>query len=148
MPSTHLSLHYHVVFSTKDRLPIINDRWRHRLHAYMGGAIYKAKGFPQVIGGVTDHVHLLLDLPATRRLADVVCEVKATSSHWVHEEIGLHAFSWQEGYAAFTVSPSHLAKVREYIGQQAEHHRTRTFQEEYVAMLKRNGVAYDEKYLW
>jgi len=90
MPTTHLSLHYHLVFSTKDRVPIMAAEWRERLHAYLGG--------------VGDHVHLLIGLRATACLADVVREVKAVSSRWVHEEIGERAFTWQEGYGAFTVS--------------------------------------------
>jgi len=93
MPSTHLSLHYHVVFGTKDRVPMIKEDWRNRFHTYIGGAIRAAEGCPEMIGGVADHVHLLMGLRATARVADIVCEVKATSSRWVHEEIGLRMFA-------------------------------------------------------
>ncbi len=148
MPSTHLSLHYHRVFSTKNRAQIIADAWRGRLHAYLGGVIRTADGVPEAIGGVADHVHLLIGLRATARLADVVRDVKAVSSRWVHDETGERGFSWQEGYGAFTVSASRLGAVREYIAKQEEHHRIRTFQEEYVSLLKRCGVEYDERYLW
>ena len=148
MPSTHLSLHYHIIFSTKDRAPVIAVAWRERLHAYLGGVVRNAGGVAETIGGVADHVHLLIGLGATYCLADVVRDVKAVSSRWVHEEIGDRAFVWQEGYGAFTVSASQRAAVCEYIAHQDEHHRKRTFQEEYLETLQRCGVAYDEKYLW
>lgn len=148
MSSTHLSLHYHLVFSTKNRIPHIADVWRGRLHAYLGGVVRNVEGVPEAIGGMADHVHLLVGLRATARLADVVRDVKAISSRWVHEEIGNREFSWQEGYGAFTVSTSQRDLVREYIAKQEEHHRKRTFQEEYVELLKRCGVEYDERYLW
>ena len=148
MPSTHLSLHYHVVFSTKDRAPIIVPAWRERLHAYIGGVVRNVEGVPEAIGGVADHVHLLIGLRATGRLADVVRDLKAVSSRWVHDEIGERAFAWQEGYGAFSVSASQREAVREYIARQEEHHRKRTFQEEYIEMLQRSGVEFDDRYLW
>jgi putative transposase len=106
MPSTHLSLHYHIVFGTKNHEPMIQAAWRGKLHAYLGGIIRTADGNPESIGGVSDHVHLLIGLRATHRLADVLRELKAVSSGWVHNEIGLRGFAWQEGYGAFTVSAS------------------------------------------
>jgi len=148
MPSTHLSLHFHVVFSTKNREPRITAEWRSRLHAYLGGATRNSGGIPEAIGGVADHVHLLLGLPATARLADVVRTIKAVSSKWMHEEAGDRLFAWQEGYGSFTVSPSHRETVRGYIARQEEHHRKRTFQEEYLELLQRCGVEFDERYLW
>lgn len=105
-------------------------------------------GVPEAIGGVADHVHLLVGLRATACLADVVRDVKSISSRWVHEETGGREFAWQEGYGAFTVSASQRDTVREYIARQEEHHRMRTFQEEYVELLKRSGVEYDDRYLW
>ena len=148
MPSTHLSLHYHVVFGTKDRVPAISAEWRERLHAYLGGVVRNVEGMPEAIGGVADHVHLLIGLRATSCLSDVVRDVKAVSSRWVHEEIGERRFAWQEGYGAFTVSASQCEPVREYIARQEQHHRKRTFQEEYVELLQRSGVEYDERFLW
>lgn len=106
------------------------------------------EGVPEAIGGVADHVHLLIGLRATACLADVVRDVKAVSSRWVHESKGVSAFAWQEGYGAFTVSPSQREAVREYIAKQDEHHRKRSFQEEYIEFLERSGVEYDEAYLW
>jgi len=148
MPSTHLSLHYHIIFSTKDRAPVIAPAWLERLHAYLGGVVRNVEGVPEAIGGVADHVHLLLGLRATACLADVVRDVKAVSSRWVHEEIGERTFAWQEGYGAFTVSASQLGSVREYIAKQEEHHRKRTFQKEYLELLQRSGVEFDGRYLW
>jgi hypothetical protein len=98
-------------------------------------------------GGVSDHVHLLIGLRATHRLADVLRELKAVSSGWVHDEIGIHRFAWQEGYGTFTVSASQRQAVRQYIEQQPEHHRTRTFREEYLELLRRSGVEFDERYV-
>jgi putative transposase len=146
--STHLSLHYHVVFSTKDRVPLIAAAWRERLHAYLGGVVRNVHGVPEAIGGMADHVHLLIGLRATTCLADVVRDVKAVSSRWVHEETGERYFAWQEGYGAFTVSASQRDAVRAYIARQEAHHQKRTFQEEYIELLKRSGVDYDARFLW
>jgi putative transposase len=148
MPSTHISLRYHLVFSTKDRAPLIAPVWRDRLHAFLGGAVNTLDGVPEAIGGVADHVHLLIGLRATHRLADVLREIKAVSPRWVHDEIGDKTFAWQEGYGAFTVSPPQCEEARHYIARQEEHHRTRTFHEEYLDFLQRAGVEYDERYLW
>jgi putative transposase len=148
MSSTHLSLHYHVVFGTKHQRPLIAAEWRHRLHAYLGGAAKTLEVVPEAIGGVADHVHLLLGMRATHRLADVMRDVKRAASAWVHETIGEKDFEWQDGYGAFTVSVSLLETVRNYIAHQEEHHRKKTFQEEYVELLQRSGVEYDERHLW
>lgn len=148
MPSTHLSLHFHVIFGTKDRVPMIAPEWSERLHAYLGGTVKNAGAIPEAIGGVADHVHLLIGLPATLALAAVVREVKAVSSRWIHEEMKINRFAWQEGYGAFTVSPTHCEAVRKYVAGQEEHHRAKTFQEEYVLFLRKYGVAYDERFLW
>jgi len=147
MSSTHLSLHYHLVFGTKGREPLIAPAWRDRLHAYLGGVIGTMGGVACIVGGVTDHVHLLVGLRATHRLSDVMRELKSVSSTWVHEEIGKPEFAWQEGYGAFTVSASMLEPVRKYIENQQEHHRTRTFCEEYETMLRNSGVVFDMRYL-
>lgn len=148
MPSTHLSLHYHIIFSTKDRHPFIADEWRARLHEYLGGLIRAADGIPEAIGGTNDHVHLMVGLPATIALAPFMQDIKQTSSRWIHETIGVKNLAWQPGYGAFTVSASNRDAVKEYIANQAEHHRTKTFQEEYVMFLQKHCVDYDEKYLW
>lgn len=147
MSSTHLSLHYHIVFGTKNHEPLITLAWRDRLHAYLGGVIRTLNGVPEAIGGAADHVHLLIGLRATHTLADVLREIKSVSSGWVHQEVGVSSFAWQEGYGVFTVSASQLENVRGYIQQQEEHHRTRTFQEEYLALLQRSGIEFDKRYV-
>ena len=148
MPSTHLSLHYHIVFSTKDRHPFIDDTWRSRLHEYLGGLVRNGEGIPEAIGGTDDHVHLLVGLRATHALASFVQDMKQASSRWIHETIGIKNFAWQPGYGAFTVSVSNCETVRDYIAHQKTHHRTRSFREEYVAFLQKHRVEYDDRYLW
>jgi putative transposase len=148
MPSTHISFHFHIVFSTKDRHPFIADAWRSRLHEYLGGLVREANGIPETIGGTADHVHLLAGLRATHAMAPFVQDIKQTSSRWIHETIGIKNFAWQSGYAAFTVSVSNCDTVKKYIDNQPDHHRTKSFQEEYVTLLQKHNVEYDEKYLW
>jgi putative transposase len=118
------------------------------MHEYLGGLIRAADGIPEAIGGTADHVHLLVGLRATHSLATFVQDIKQTSSRWIHETIGVKNFAWQPGYGAFTVSVSNCAAVREYIANQMEHHRAKSFQEEYVSFLQKHHVAYDEKHLW
>src|SRR4051812_15751967 len=146
MSSTYLSLHYHLVFSTKSRQPLIDAAWRARLHEYLGGTIAALGGFSQRVGGVVDHVHLLVGLKATHCLADVLRELKKASSVWVHEQIGERGFAWQEGYAAFTVSATARAAVRQYIAHQEEHHRTRSSRDELLDLLAKAGIEYDPRY--
>jgi len=148
MPSTHLSLHYHLTFSTKNRVPLIAPDWRPRLHAYLGGCVRKVGGIPETVGGVEDHVHLLIGLKATHRLADVLRDIKQQSSEWVHDEIHEPRFGWQEGYGGFTVSVSHRDRLKEYIANQEEHHKTVSFQDEYVRLLEQNGIEFKKEYLW
>ena len=145
--STYLSLHYHIVFGTKNRQPLIAPQWRSRLHEYLGGTIAGLGGFSQGVGGVEDHVHLLVGLKATHTLADLMREVKRMSSMWIHHQIGATTFAWQTGYAAFTVSENNREGIQRYIANQEEHHHTHTFREELVEMLERAGIAYDPKYL-
>lgn len=147
MSSTYLSLHYHLVFGTKNREPLIAPAWRARLHEYLGGAVRGLGGFPQGVGGVADHVHLLVGLKATHCLADVLRELKKASSLWTHGQIGVRSFAWQEGYAAFTVNATSRQAVKEYIANQEEHHRVKSFREELVEMLNKAGVEYDPQYL-
>ncbi len=148
MPHTYTNLWYHLVFGTKDRLPLIEENWRKRLHAYLGGTIRGMGGVASEINGVADHVHLLVSLKPTHELAKVLQELKADSSLWVHKQ-GLSAeFAWQRGYGAFTVSSSQLENVRRYLVNQEEHHRKMTFEEEYKALLKAHGIEFDERYLW
>jgi REP element-mobilizing transposase RayT len=147
MPSTFLSLHYHIVFSTKERIPFISSEWEAHLHKYIGGTIDGLGGFSQGVGGVADHVHLLVGLKATHCLADFMRELKKSTSIWVHQEVGQTSFAWQEGYAAFTVSPTAREGVQRYISNQACHHRRRGFREELIELLDKAGIEYDPQYL-
>ena len=147
MPSTFLSLQYHLVFSTKDRVPLMEASWRARLHDYLGGTVNGLGGMSQGVGGVADHVHLLVGLRATHCLADFMRELKKASSQWVHHEIQQKAFAWQEGYGAFTVSPTARPSVQRYIAHQEEHHRQKTFREELAELLNQAGVSYEDRYL-
>jgi len=146
MGSTYLSLHYHLVCATKNREPIIAPDWRSRLHEYLGGTIKSLGGVPEGVGGVADHVHVLVGLRATHCLADVLRELKKASSAWVHETIGVRTFLWQDGYAAFTVSATARDSVRGYIAHQEEHHAA-TSHDELIELLAKAGIEYDPRYL-
>ena len=145
--STFCSLHYHLVFSTKYRKPWIKDDWIDRLHQYMGGTLKKLDVQPLCIGGVTDHVHLLLGTRTTHRISDIVRELKKSSTQWVHDTISFEPFRWQNGYAVISLSPDALASVTKYINNQAEHHRIKSFNEELREILDSAGIEYDPQYL-
>ncbi len=147
MPSTHTNLHYHIVFSTKERLPLIKEEWRERLHAYLGGIVKNLEGVPLAIDGINNHVHLLVGLKSSHRLDYFVRDLKADSSAFVHKVLK-EKFEWQKGYGAFTVSPLGVENVRQYVLNQEIHHRQKTFENEYVELLEKSNTPYDEKYLW
>jgi len=148
MASTHTALYYHLVFSTKNREAWFKEPFTEKLHTYLGGAVRGLDGVAISVGGVADHVHLLVGLKPTHTLSNFMRKLKACSSKWITEQLRMKAFAWQEGYGAFTVSPLDLEKVRHYVNNQEEHHRKMTFKEEYVAMLERGMVEYDGRYLW
>ena len=149
MGSTLTNLIIHVVFSTKNRDPVIDSRWEGELHAYLGGIVKNEGGIPLTVGGIEDHVHLVVKLKPTHALSDVLQKVKGGSSKWVNDRRFLTCrFSWQEGYAAFSVSESLVHKVVEYVKNQRSHHENQTFQDEYRSLLKLHGVPFDERYLW
>ncbi|MBN1511349.1 MAG: IS200/IS605 family transposase [Phycisphaerae bacterium] len=149
MGQTLTCLHYHIVFSTKNRLPQITDELRQRLYDYMGGIVKGERGLLFEAGGTQDHVHLLVSLPAQLSVADFLRLVKTNSSKWVHETFAHHrAFAWQSGYGAFSVSRSNDDSVRRYIEAQPEHHRRTTFQEEFLEFLRRHEIPFDERYIW
>lgn len=127
---------------------MISKEWRERLHAYLGGIVKGLEGVPLAVGGVEDHVHLLVGLKPVHRLDYFLRDLKGDSSEWVHKEIGKKLFVWQKGYGGFTVSPTNIESVKRYIHNQEKHHRRKTFQEEYIELLKAAGIEYDERYLW
>jgi len=146
---SYTSLFYHIVFSTKERQAFLSPDKLSRACAYMGGVARELKGQVVLGNGAADHIHLAAIVHPSMALAGFVNAVKANSSRWIHETFeNLADFSWQEGYAAFTVSKSALPQVMDYIKGQEAHHHKMTFQEELLALLKRHGVEYDERYIW
>lgn len=149
MANTYTSLHYHIVFSTKNRESWIAADIEERIWAYLGGIANQNKIMPLQIGGTEDHVHLLLGAPTTLAPAKIAQLLKGGSSTWIHDTFPqFKGRGWQDGYGAFSVSSSNLPSVSKYIQDQREHHRTRSFQDEYRAMLDRHGIKYDERFLW
>jgi putative transposase len=146
---SYISSYHHCVFSTKERRPFITPELRERLWPFLGG-IARQNGMTAVeIGGVEDHVHVLLSLPSTMAIAKAVQLIKGGSSKWVHDTFPQHRlFGWQIKYGSFSVSVSQLDKLIEYIRDQPNHHRKMTFEEEFLALLKKHRVQYDERYLW
>jgi putative transposase len=149
MSHTYSNLLTHFIFSTKDRAPLIEHAIRERVITYLGGITRELKGVALATNAVADHVHILIHMPADVAAAEIMRVVKTNSSRWIHEQWpSRKSFAWQAGYGAFSVSESNCAAVREYIARQEEHHRRMTFQEEFVAFLKRHHVEYDPKYIW
>lgn len=148
MPTSFLTQNLHFVFSTKQRIPMISKDWMPRLHGYMGGIVKGLGAMPLAIGGIEDHVHLLVGLKSIHRIDYFLRDLKADSSEWAHKELGKKLFAWQRGYAGFSVSPDAVPKVRKYIENQAAHHKKKTFEEEYKELLVAAGIEFDEKYLW
>jgi REP element-mobilizing transposase RayT len=139
----------HLIYSTKNRTPCLDKDVRIRLFAYQAGILKEWESPALVIGGVSDHVHALFCLSKNHALAKVIEEVKKGSSKWLKTQgSAFHDFQWQAGYGAFSVSPSNVDEVRRYIEQQEEHHCGQSFQEEFLAFLKRHAIVYDERYLW
>ena len=145
---SYTSLFYHIVFSTKQRRPLLSEELLPRVIRYIGGIIRNMDSQLLEGGGIEDHLHLAATVHPNSALADFVRTVKANSSRWIHKtfpEIG--AFAWQDGYAAFTVSLSMVSRVKEYIGSQREHHKTMSFAEELVALLRKHRIHYDERHI-
>ena len=139
----------HIIFSTKQRVPLIHQLVEVELYSYIGGICKEMECFPIKIGGHTDHLHILCLLSKKIALMNLLEEVKSHSSKWMKTKgVELKDFYWQNGYGAFSVNPSEIDKVIAYIENQKEHHRKKSFQEEYRAFLKKYKVEYDERYVW
>jgi putative transposase len=146
--STYTQLTYHIVFGTKGRQMVLDESRREDLFRYIWGIIKNKGGHLHRIGGFDDHLHILVALPASVAIADVVKEVKTSSNKWIKEKGAFPGFGgWQEGYGAFTCCHEERPAIIEYIKGQKEHHRTRSFDEEFRAMLVKAGVEFDERYL-
>ena len=138
----------HIVFSTKNRQPFIRDDIAPELFAYLAKVLYdECKSPAKIIGGIEDHIHLLINLSRSWTMADVVEAIKTSSSKWMKTK-GAKMFSWQAGYSAFSVSSSNVDVVVNYIRNQKEHHRKSVYQDELRGLLKKHAVEYDERYVW
>ncbi len=148
MSDSYTNLLYHIIFSTKDRRPLITEDRQPRLYDYIGGTIRSLGGISLELNGTEDHVHLLTKLRPDRALSDVLRDLKANASGWMHDVFPeARDFSWQRGYGAFTVSHSNVEEVRHYIAHQKDHHRKTSFRDEFIQFLKANGIEYDKRYL-
>jgi REP-associated tyrosine transposase len=148
MSDSYTNLLYHIVFSTKDRRPLITPEYEFRLYDYIGGTLRRTGGISLELNGTEDHIHLLAKLRPDRALPDVLRDLKANATGWMHEVFpSLENFSWQRGYGAFTVSQSNVEDVRRYIAKQKEHHRMVSFRDEFIQFLRANGIEYDERFV-
>jgi putative transposase len=149
MSHSYTSSLYHCVFSTKDRHKTIDADLQSRLWPYLGGIARDNRMKALAVGGVEDHVHLLLSLPSTMTISMAMQLVKGGSSKWVHDTFrDKRDFAWQEGYGAFSIGISQVDDTKRYIENQAEHHRVKTYEEEFIAFLERHGIEYDPRYVW
>lgn len=147
MPHTYTNFLYHIVFSTKERYPFIKNESKPRLYDYIGGTIRGLGGICLEIGGVDDHVHLLVKLKPTVGVPKFLQELKPNATNWAKRE--LHPkFEWQDGYGGFTVGESQIEGVRRYIQNQERHHKKFTYEDEFKDLLRKSKIEFDEKYLW
>jgi len=149
MPQSFVCLNCHMVFSTKNRVALINPDLAPRLYAYIGGIVSNLGGRLVVAGGMPDHVHLIVSLAKTMSTADTMRTLKSNSSGWIHETFPhMRHSAWQTSYGAFAVSHSKLDQAKAYVANQREHHKARTFKEEFLTLLRRHDIEYDERYIW
>jgi len=149
MSHTYHQLIYHLVWSTKERQPLITPDIQNRLYEYMGGTLRSLACQPLLIGGMPDHVHFCVGIPPTLVPAEIIRSVKVASSKWVSQNFQIDKkFQWQEGYGAFTVGPSSKKAVLKYIKNQETHHKKRDFKEEFLWLLKNHDIEFEEKFLW
>ncbi len=150
MSQSLVQIYVHIVFSTKHRKPCLKDNeFRDRTHRYLAGICKNLKSPALIVGGVEDHVHILCRLGKTIDIADLIHDLKRDSSKWVKaEQPRLAEFHWQQGYGAFSISPSHVDALKDYIADQEEHHRHESFQDEFRRLCKKYGLEIDERYVW
>ena len=149
MASTLTNLIFHVVFSTKNRAPICINGFRDELFKYMAGIIKGEGGSLLAVGGIEDHVHCVIKLKPKQSLSSIMQKLKGNSSKWANENNKSKCkFSWQSGYAGYSVSQSQLSSVTNYVKNQEAHHRKRSFKNEYLSLLEKHNIEYNESYLW
>ncbi len=149
MPNTYTQIHIHLVFAVKYRDGVIQASWKDELYKYITGIVQNNKHKLLSINGMSDHVHILLGLRPSQSISDLLQDIKGSSSKWINEKKFIKTrFEWQEGYGAFSYSKSQIKAVTEYIENQELHHQKKTFREEYLEMLQKFEVDYDEKYIF
>ncbi len=148
MSRTFTNLLTHLVFSTKDREPLIVHELKPELYAYLGGLARELKGKSYGMNGTSDHIHMLISLPPGVSISDALRFIESNSSGWVHDKWTRKSFAWQLGYGAFSVSKSNVPEVLNYIRNQERHHRKITFTEEFIDFLVKHEIEYDERYIW
>jgi putative transposase len=149
MANTYTKIYLHIVFSVRGRQNLIQKNWQDELHKYICGAVSGQGEKVYAIGGMPDHIHLLISIKPTITISDLVREIKANSSKWINQKGWVHGkFQWQEGFGAFSYAESQLDHVIAYINNQEQHHSKKTFQNEYVELLHKYNVEYDDHYLF
>lgn len=149
MANTYTQLYFHIVFAVKGRNNLIATKWKIELYKYITGIVSNKNQKLMIINGMPNHVHLLIGTKPTCNLSDLVRNIKANSSKWINEKRFLNGkFEWQTGFGAFTVSQSQLSKITNYIKNQEEHHKVKTFKEEYIGFLKANDIDYKNEYVF
>ncbi len=149
MANTYSQINIHCVFAVQGRENIINKNFRDELHKYMHGILLNDNAYPLAIGGWRDHVHVFFELNPNTKISDLMRMLKSTSSKWINDnKLVLGKFNWQEGYGAFSYSKSQRTNVIDYIANQEEHHKNKTFKQEYLELLNNFDVKYDDKYMF
>jgi REP element-mobilizing transposase RayT len=149
MANTYTQIHIHTVFSVQNRHCIISNSWKNELYKYITGIIKNNKHKPLAINGMPDHIHILFGLRPAQSISDLLQDIKGNSSKWINEKKFIKGkFSWQEGYGAFSYRKSDISQIINYIRNQQEHHRKKSFTEEYLELLKEFNIDYDERYIF
>jgi len=149
MPGTYSQIYIQIVFAVKGRENLIAKNWKNDLHKYIAGIIKGKEQKPIIVNGMPDHIHAFIGLRPSMKISDLVRDIKNNSTNFINENKFVRGkFSWQEGYGAFSYSHSHIKKVYEYILNQESHHKKKTFREEYLELLKKFEIEYNEKYLF
>lgn len=149
MPNTYSQLYIHVVFAVKRRENLIASDWKTNLFKFMNGIVVNKRDKIMCLNGVSDHVHILLSISPATRISDIVRDIKANSSRWINENKLIRGkFEWQNGFGAFSVSPVRVDRTIDYIKNQENHYKQKSFREEYLRLLKLSGVEFDERYIF